>query len=401
MSGHKASESQAHRLRPAGSGRMGGTPRGRAALAPRGFTLVELLIVITIIGMLASISLAALAQARSVARRQRTKATIAKLNDIIMSRYASYATRRVPISTSSLNPQVAARVRLTALRDLMRMEMPERWYDVIDPPLDTDPFTGVTIPALYQVRRPALSRAYYRAYTKAKAALVARGMTPADADDLIGTNGSAECLYMVVNLGDPDARESFPAYEVGDTDGDTLPEFIDGWGNSIRFLRWAPAFNDSDVQPNIIPPERTEDGTDWTDPANWVSDSEVSARMLEAQDGDHDPFDPQKRDVSSNPGDPAHPPSGWRVLPLIYSAGPDGIYDISTGGPSFHFTGIPCTNMATVGPPPEFEIQKIGLPVDSRNTSVTAPDPPAPATKVTPNSLDHYDNITNHRIEAD
>jgi len=359
-----------------------------------GFTLVELLVVVVIIGLLASILLAALSRARGTTRRQRTKATIAQLNDIVMTHYASYRTRRVPINTTGLDPQAAARARLTALRDLMRLEMPERWNDVLEAPLSVDPFTKTAIPTQHRVKRPALNLAYNRIYDRVKTALMASGLTDTEADDLIGRNGSAECLYMIVTLGDPDARGMFMESLIGDTDEDGIPEFLDGWGNPIRFFRWAPAFTDSDVQPNIIPPYRLEDGTDWTDPANWVADAEILGRMEEAQNEDHDPFDPQKQDASPDAADPNEPPRGWRVLPLIYSAGPDGIYDLSTGGPDFKFTGIPCVWLENIGPPLHFEVQTIGLPTDSDNTSVTA-------TGTANGSLDHYDNIHSHRIEMD
>jgi hypothetical protein len=47
-------------------------------------------------------------------------------------------------------------------------------------------------------------------------------------------------------------RDSFKASEVGDTDGDGLPEFLDGWGNPIRFYRW-PTHYHSDLQRGINP----------------------------------------------------------------------------------------------------------------------------------------------------
>ena len=46
---------------------------------------------------------------------------------------------------------------------------------------------------------------------------------------------------------DPEAREQFNESEIGDVDEDGCPEFIDGWGRPIMFLRWAPGFR-SDLQ---------------------------------------------------------------------------------------------------------------------------------------------------------
>ena len=123
----------------------------------RGFTLVELLVVITIIGLLASTALAALQKTREVARADATKATIAKLNDLVMRKYESYTTRRVPMNLSGMVPSTAAQTRLSALRDLMRMEMPERWNDVT---------YGPTVTGLPQ---PALQRLYQAKYNAAKA----------------------------------------------------------------------------------------------------------------------------------------------------------------------------------------------------------------------------------------
>ena len=100
----------------------------------RAFTMMELLVVVVIIAILAAMVLGALQMARQAAREAATKATIAKLNNIIMQRYESYLTRRVPINTSGMAPSVAATNRLAALRDLMRMEMPERWSDISDAP---------------------------------------------------------------------------------------------------------------------------------------------------------------------------------------------------------------------------------------------------------------------------
>jgi len=363
-----------------------------------GFTLIELLVVVVIIGILALIALVAMAQAREAARVSRTKATIAKLNDIVMARYASYRTRRVPIDASGLAPDVAAQLRLAALRQLMRLEMPERESDIFNPysdpavaestfqPDELD-YADVDVPIaaadgsqLDEMPRPALSRAYLRRFLQ---------KAPAPSfDDPSPSYFSAECLYLIVTLTDPDARAQFMDSEIGDADNDGWPEFIDGWGNPIMFLRWAPGFDDSDVQPNVVDPALLTNGKTTKNVHLWDTAGVLSARQAAAQ-SDHDPFDTRQVDMSEDPNDPADPPRGWRLLPLICSAGPDGIYDIS-------FSVI-----TDPGPPVEYYAYRgnpysspIGIPENVETTSVTAPGPAN-------GSLDHYDNITNHRIEAD
>ena len=76
----------------------------------------------------------------------------------------------------------------------------------------------------------------------------------------------AEMLYMIVSMGSPEAMEQFNQSEIGDTDGNGWPEFLDGWGRPIFFLRWAPGFSPySDIQ-----------------------------TMADPIKHDHDPFDPRR-----------------------------------------------------------------------------------------------------------
>ncbi len=80
----------------------------------RAFTLVELLITVSIIAILATMVMFAMFSAQEAARRQKTKALITKLNDIIMQRYDEYRTRRVPITIpmGALLPAAIAQLRL-------------------------------------------------------------------------------------------------------------------------------------------------------------------------------------------------------------------------------------------------------------------------------------------------
>ncbi|MCE5267716.1 MAG: prepilin-type N-terminal cleavage/methylation domain-containing protein [Planctomycetaceae bacterium] len=278
---------------PVGSDRMRVSPYPLAtshsplATSRRGFTLVEMLVTISIIAILAGLVLGALQMARTTAREAATKATIAKLHNIIMARYESYLTRRVPLNISTdpsgnrLMPPQIATDRLYALRDLMRMEMPERIQDV---PTPTGAPTTIGDPPILlpnsqqRLAIPAMGMLYYNRFTKMIQDCAAAGK--------LGPNVSAELLYAIVSIGSPEAMEQFSQSEIGDTDHNGYPEFLDGWGRPIFFLRWAPGFT----------PYSAIQAKDPNDP----------------QTSFHDPFDTDSVDVSA-----------WRLVPLIYSNGTD------------------------------------------------------------------------------
>ncbi len=327
------------------------THRRRGSGRSGGFTLVELLVTVTIITILATVVLAAIHLTRQSAREARTRSTIRKLDQIIMARWESYRTRRVPISTAGVHPNVALRNRLDALRDLMRMEMPERWSDVSGGPI----VTGLD--------RPSLSAAYL---AKCQAA------TPSD------TYASAECLYMIVSAAGADARGQFHESEIDDVDGDGFREFIDGWGNPIQFFRWAPGFTESDIQArtfflNPNPPPRYAPN---------------QTEVQDAAENDHDPFDQRRLHARIYDTDGNYY-GGYRLVPLIYSAGADGIYDLNRHD-EYVFQGDPYSYMDSGG---NREPNRSGSPIDQDNTSKTA-------TGSANGSEDHFDNIHNHRIEA-
>ncbi|MGA2066905.1 MAG: type II secretion system protein [Thermoguttaceae bacterium] len=209
----------------------------------RGFTLIELLVTIVVIGMLAGISLAALRKTQQAARLAHTKATIAKLDRIIMAKYESYRTRRVPLNFSSyVTPSDTtaaiklAKLRMFAIRDLMRMEMPEGWPDVSNDvgqsQMDVGQLAGLS--SSVHLPEPALHRIYRQKMTSA----------PVDHD-------RAKTLYLIVMTGNPENRALFSQDEIADVDGDGYFSFIDGWGKPITFFRWAVGFTPwSDIQIN-------------------------------------------------------------------------------------------------------------------------------------------------------
>lgn len=272
----------------------------------RAFTLVELLVVITILAILASMVLFALASSTESARFAKTKSTISKLNALIMAKYESYKTRRVPVDVKAVaiqkgypaNPRGWARARLDVIRELMRLEMPDGFTDI-----DDDPITKWNSGA-QTMTRPSASQSYLAALKAAR-----MKYTPAVVN---GTNlQQAICLYLLVTRGcdDPDVMEQFSPDEIATDSACGMNYFVDGWGRPIYLLRWAPAYI-SPLQP---------------DPSTITQ---------------HDPFDPMNVD----PNQPTYP-----LYPLIYSSGPDGVFDIAVdlGGTPVKYSSVnndPFTN---------------------------------------------------------
>ncbi len=62
------------------------------------FTLVELLIAVSVIALIATMVLFAHYTAQEMARAQKTKSLIGRLDSMIKARFEAYKTRRVPIS---------------------------------------------------------------------------------------------------------------------------------------------------------------------------------------------------------------------------------------------------------------------------------------------------------------
>jgi hypothetical protein len=298
-----------------------------------------------------------------------------------------------------------AAVRLFALREMMRFEMPERVSDFMNPPIGCTSipagWAGNTTPIAFPTNWPDPGNAawcqdvktvYMQMYPNGipvpSVALAYQRRYNASATANLKYESSA-CLYLTVTLmGGSESRKQFNESEIGDADKDSLPEFADGWGNPIKYLRWAPGFSQSDVQ--------------WKVPAvdavffPSVTVSDRDAQISQAVLNDHDPFDPLRVDQYVNPAATTLSKGAWRLIPVIYSAGPDGIYDISTGNyydangqlVRYEYRGNPYDTRDDNGN------YKVGTPVDSKNDSVTNPQ------DAVNERLDHYDNITNHRIEG-
>ena len=186
-----------------------------------GFTLVELLTVITIIGMLGAISITTVRGAVQTARETQTRTTVAKIDNVLTGIYEKYQYRRVEIENSRMSTMMRAYLRTRTIRELLRCDMPCTRQE-----LDTRPVLNKDSNNDYT----PLQDVYNREVTIA----INNGANPSL------PNLNAELLYLVVMNADPEARAAFSEREVADTDNNGLFEFVDGWGNPIRWMRSAP-----------------------------------------------------------------------------------------------------------------------------------------------------------------
>ena len=284
----------------------GASSRRHPASRRAAFTLVELMVVVVIVGMLASAVLFAMYGLLDEAKGDRTKTQISRIDRFIMDRWESFRTRqvRVTVSAAMNNPGMLNRTRLFAIRELMRLELPDRVTDVA-----TDPVSGVSL--------PTIARGYRRK------CFIILGPDPSNPSkpnysQWSTSHEGSECLFLILTAMNEDgssaASDSLAPSETGDTDGDGMPEVLDGWGRPIEFVRWAPGFY-SDRQPYGIVTMPLPDANDPFDPAR---------------------VDPRWAQLTTPPG---YCP--FALYPLIFSAGPDGLYEVNTGTVVYAATNPP------------------------------------------------------------
>jgi len=177
----------------------------------KAFSLVELLVAVSIVLILMGLIGAALSATRARGSKDKTLASITVIDEILQRHFTATESSRVGAS-------VPTDARGAAIRRQITADMPDSWQEVTHMKTDTTLF----------------SSARQRGYV---ATLDAINPTDEYAD--------AECLFMIVmqgGLADCLTCTVLDSIPKGDVDGDGAPEFLDAWGQPIRYVLWPAGF---------------------------------------------------------------------------------------------------------------------------------------------------------------
>ena len=195
-----------------------------------GFTIVELMMVVAILLFLIATSAFVVRNIGNKAREKATMASIVKINGLLTQRIQAF---QKYLESARSNKEIEAKIynNYAIFTDSMNQ-----------------PYLGSKARA---ISRPVMEILAKKDLFRENFPQIPGENT--DVDDLIdgvehGTsnpdaNLSAEYLYFVLTKHDaygisPVGEDAFSTSEVGDTDGDGLKEFVDGWGRPLRFYRW-------------------------------------------------------------------------------------------------------------------------------------------------------------------
>ncbi len=239
----------------------------------RGFTLLELLIVVSIIALLMSLSFVAMTGLSDQAEEDATVTTVQKINRLLEQRVEAFdrafkgarkqnaisGTRTLLASNNIFGVREEV-VEILAKKASFRFEFPQRMIERIASG-DTDTlitgvpdtvFRLVMVPRVRQelvsegIPNPTNAQILTRATVKWNGGVDGTKTFPGNSPN----TESIELLYFALiasgNFGSsPVDGDRFNADELTDSDQDGLPEFVDFWGNPLRFYRWPTRLMDT------------------------------------------------------------------------------------------------------------------------------------------------------------
>jgi prepilin-type N-terminal cleavage/methylation domain-containing protein len=315
----------------------------------KAFTLVEILVVIVILGIMGAMVTTAVSGVTTTAKQSRTRTIISIVDSVLAEQYQGLKYRQFPVETPSMWNQLdnqsgqnasvvgyevlakeAARVRLMMVRDLQRMELPDRYTDFISPQGPTPLVAAATFVKIEsdeivdkrddKSERSPFPVSWYFNALPSKLEAYRNRRTPG----LTTEHQGAECLFLIMAnayVGGTPALDLLPPGSTGDTDEDGMLEILDGWGKPLRYIRWPIGYFDPEFS---IETAKTPDDFD-------VFRTDYAYEF--ATPSDSWAWDPNPIDDLATPNideSIINRRRPWSTRPLVYSCGPDGGSGIRT-----------------------------------------------------------------------
>jgi prepilin-type N-terminal cleavage/methylation domain-containing protein len=223
----------------------------------RGFTLTELLIVISIMATLATLAVYAVAGAQEDAMETRAEAQIDRIGRFLEDRWEEYYSRRLPFRYEDMfsGPYDRNQVQILqnlAMVELIKVEFPQSQQDLVQFPkrdfrIAYPPNVMTNTPGWMAFTSPTKRDQMCRKFGMGTPA---NGIYPGNTA-WSNTYEQAECLYMILlttsDLGQR-GTDLLRNGEVGDLDNDGFPEVLDPWGEPLVFFTNAVAGTPSDLK---------------------------------------------------------------------------------------------------------------------------------------------------------
>jgi prepilin-type N-terminal cleavage/methylation domain-containing protein len=302
-------------------------------LTPRraGVTLIELLIVMMIIAILASLSLSAVFTVREAQMKSFTESLINKLASAMDGQWKAALDQireePVPAWATQMAGGDAGRARVIYTKARLKQEFPVTFYQAIYPNANYAGGTGA-----YQTSGGAADLPPKDAYRRAVVTLVpAMGATILPPDSGLPPSPgqpsgfeSSVLLYLTLAQGrrgqagfNADEHVEPTAIKTATVNGVQLKYFVDSWGNPVRYYAF-PFYNDELNQSPYFSAIQNQQSPDPQDPDQTMF---KYATLV--------PTWPGKFQAMLHP--PIHPVTGQvRVLtPVIASAGRDGAWGLN------------------------------------------------------------------------
>jgi prepilin-type N-terminal cleavage/methylation domain-containing protein len=262
-----------------------------------GFTMLELLIVIGILGILFALGAAAVATARDKAKASNTETLIRKVNRILERQWRAAIddamSKPIPLNYVTNAANDKDRARAIWIKAWLRWEFPANFLEATNQP--QMPF-GFSPKAEYSSVLPTTGGQAFE---------------------------SSACLYLALKAqnrrGVAVDDEAFSRTEVASSlvNGTPVEYLVDGWGRPLTFYRWAIGNEDLNPTPGQAPdpfdPMKRLLDPSWNNPNNPASVAYVTT-------------------VEAWIGHPIHQGSGaswtrvsYNTVPVVVSAGKDGV----------------------------------------------------------------------------